>query len=163
MGLPSPEEVDGWLGLQSKRRKTSGWGRGILQLMCCRSLGSWSQHQGYQKICGSLGRRPASCCPPNNPPPMQWSVSSWRILSKQLSLGGFQMRQHLLHWWSSLTDWLTDSSKLEIGNFACLTVLAPKYSIGWECSSSQAGQSGLPNLSCPSGPSGHPGWTGHFA
>ena len=63
-----------------------------------------------------------------------------------------------------VTHSLTDSSKLEIGNFACLTVLAPpKYSIGWECSSSQAGQSGLPNLSCPSGPSGHPGWTGHYA
>ena len=49
----------------------------------------------------------------------------------------------------SLTDW----SKLEIGNFACLTVLAPPllYSIGWEYLSDLSG------LSC------HPGQSGHFA
>ena len=41
---------------------------------------------------------------------------------------GFQMRQHLLHWWSYVTHSLTDSSRLEIGNFACLTVLAPPLS-----------------------------------
>ena len=47
-----------------------------------------------------------------------------------------------------LTHSLTDWSKLEIGNFACLTVLAPplSYSIRWEYLSDQ---------------SGHPGGSGH--
>ena len=64
------------------------------------------------------------------------------------SFNVFQLRQHLLHWWLYVTDSLTDSSKLEIGNFTCLTVLAPplSYSIRWEYLSDQ---------------SGHPGGSGH--
>ena len=58
----------------------------------------------------------------------------------------FQMRQHLLHWWS----YVTDLPKLKIGNFACLTVLAPplSYSIRWEYLS---------------GLSGHPGGSGDWS
>ena len=43
---------------------------------------------------------------------------------------------------------LTDSLKLEIGNFASLTIPAPplSYSIRWEYLSGQSGQSGLVRL-----------------
>ena len=44
----------------------------------------------------------------------------------------------------TICDSLTGSSKLEIGNIACFTVLAPVllYSIRWEYLSCQSGQSG---------------------
>ena len=54
----------------------------------------------------------------------------------------FHMRQHDRHS-------LTDSLKLEIGDFACLTVVAPplSYSIGWEYLSGQSGLSDISGLS----------------
>ena len=57
-----------------------------------------------------------------------------------------------------ISDWLTHSSKLEIGNFA---VLVPplSFSIRWEYLS---GQSGHPGLSGKSDLSGHPGLSGHL-
>ena len=49
-----------------------------------------------------------------------WSCVWWSLCWYLVDYNFFlQMRQHLLHWWSSLTL----SLKLEFGNFACLTVL----------------------------------------
>ena len=63
----------------------------------------------------------------------------------------------------TICDSLTGSSKLEIGNIACFTVLAPVllYSIRWEYLSCQSGQSGHPGLFGHSGLSGCPGLSGH--
>ena len=64
-----------------------------------------------------------------------------------------------------VTHSLTVSSKLEIGNFACLPVLAPplSYSIGWEYLSGLSSQSGQSGLSGLSGQSDHPGQSSHLA
>ena len=60
---------------------------------------------------------------------------------------------------------LTDSSKLEIGNFACLTVLAPPLSysirVGIFVWSGHPGLSGHHDLSGYHDLSGHPGGSGH--
>ena len=66
-----------------------------------------------------------------------------------------------------VTGYLTDSSKLKIGNFVCLAVLAPSLSnsIRWEYLSGQSGPPGLSGLSGLSHPglssgSGHLGGSG---
>ena len=72
-----------------------------------------------------------------------------------------QQQQRRLLWYASIscTDdriWLTDSLKLEIGNFACLTPPL-SYCILWEYLSGQSdGQYGHPGLS------GHPGHPGRW-
>ena len=82
-----------------------------------------------------------------------WDMTIFKFL--RYTSRSFQFSKHCFHFsdalaslaliivFHSLTRWL----KLEIGNFACLTVLAPPllYSIGWEYLS------------------GHPGQSGHFA
>ena len=71
---------------------------------------------------------------------------------------------------ASLAGSLTHSSKLEVGNFACLTVLGPafSYSIQWEYLSGQvtlvclvSGHHDLSDHTGLSGLSGHPGGSDH--
>ena len=79
----------------------------------------------------------------NNGGTLKWNAESpWAVpgLSESSPSKVLHCCNFLLHWWSYV--WLTDWSKLEICNFACLTVLALPllYSI-------QSGQSSHPDQS----------------